>query len=248
MDLKFGKLPAKLDVRTLRFETYLRKPQVPDIPITFNVDWRFIQIIESRMFLNDTFGCCVISGRANQTLRLECRETDIVPDITDEAIKAEYFKESGGADSGLYMLDSLKCWRKGWKICENSQVYTIHAFAEVDRFNQELLCAGIFLLNGLQIGFSVPQSAMDQFYSDQVWDVVQYDGGIKGGHCVYPFAYNEQGPVVWTWAKEQQTTWAFVRKYWDEVYAVVDSRNPWLGNRSPLDIEQMDRDLALIAV
>ena len=38
------------------------------------------------MFANDTYGCCVISGRAHQSLRFEDIEQSKVIDITDKDI------------------------------------------------------------------------------------------------------------------------------------------------------------------
>jgi hypothetical protein len=90
------------------------------------------------MFGNDVHGDCVIAGRAHQTLRFEDIEQGSVLMITDKEVLKEYFKETGGPDTGLVVLDSLNEWRhKGWKVGKHN--YKIQAFAEVDfRKNDEV--------------------------------------------------------------------------------------------------------------
>jgi len=82
-------------------------------------------------FANDTYGDCVIAGRAHQTLRFESLEQGKRLTITDREVLEEYFKETGGEDTGLVVLDSLKLWRRrGWKAA--GARYRIKAFAEID--------------------------------------------------------------------------------------------------------------------
>ena len=52
------------------------------------------------------------SGRAHQSLRFENLEQKSVITITDKDVTKEYFKETGGPDTGLYVLDSLNLWRQ----------------------------------------------------------------------------------------------------------------------------------------
>jgi hypothetical protein len=59
------------------------------------------------MFANDQYGDCVMAGRAHQTLRFELAEQKKVIAISDEDVTREYFQETGVADSGLVVLDSL---------------------------------------------------------------------------------------------------------------------------------------------
>ena len=57
------------------------------------------------MFANDTYGCCVISGRAHQTLRFELIEQKAKIQITDKEVIAEYLKETGGVDASLVVVE-----------------------------------------------------------------------------------------------------------------------------------------------
>ncbi len=240
-EIKLGKLPALYDSRTIKLASILR--YLPPYPPTFDCDSVYPNLVDNNIYRNDVLGCCVISGRAHQTLRFESYEQNALVPITDEDVETEYFIESGGVDSGLYMLDSLNAWRKGWKAA--GQTYSIYAFASVNWKKHSEVMACIYLLNGIYIGFSVPQSAIDQFKAGQPWEVVTHDGGNLGGHCVYVMGYNTTGPFCITWGKRQQMTWGFWDKYVDEVFGIVDNTDPWVEN-NPLNINLLHRYLVEI--
>ena len=125
---KLGKAAAKRDRRNLKFATLLRA--APTLPSAYDFDTGHPGI-PTPMFANDAKGDCVIAGRGHQTLRFEDIEQGSVLMITDQEILKEYFKETGGPDTGLVVLDSLNLWRhKGWKV--GTHTYRILAFSEVD--------------------------------------------------------------------------------------------------------------------
>jgi hypothetical protein len=41
-------------------------------------------------------------------------------------------------------------------------------------------------------------------------------------------------------------TWNFFKKYCDEIYGVIDAKDKWLGDKSPLDILKLEAYLAEI--
>src|SRR5437773_752317 len=126
---KLGKAPAKKDKRNLQFATLLRAT-APTLPSSYDFDTTHGGI-PTPMFGNDVYGDCVIAGRGHQTLRFEDIEQGSVLMITDKYVLKEYFKETGGPDSGLVVLDSLNKWhQKGWKVGKHT--YKIQAFAQVD--------------------------------------------------------------------------------------------------------------------
>jgi hypothetical protein len=85
---------------------------------------------------------------------------------------------------------------------------------------------------------------MDQFNAGQPWTVVANDGGIVGGHCVYVKAFNGTGPICKTWGADQQMTWEFWDKYFDEAYAVIDAVDSWMNPASdPLNISVLSQEL-----
>ena len=131
---KLGKAAAEVDVRNLRFAAVL-KAGLPALPPSYDFDVTHPGI-PTPMFANDTYGDCVIAGRAHQTLRFEDIEQGALITITDKDVTREYLKETGGPDIGLVVLESLKLWRKrGWKAAR--ETYKIKAFAQIDFRNHE---------------------------------------------------------------------------------------------------------------
>ena len=235
--LRLGKLPARYDLRTLRLRHFISS--LPPIPASFDVDSQYPGFSDSFMFLNDTFGDCVIAGRAHQTLRFEDYEQKAVITISDSDVSTEYFKETGGQDTGLDLITSLNCWRKGWIAA--GQTYDIFAYAEVDPKNQDEIKATIYLLNGVYCGVLLPISAQSQTGVGKVWDVDSTPNGAVGswgGHCIYLVAYNDIGPVCVTWGFRQQMTWAFLYKYSDQCFGVIDDKDKWIANDT-LDVNAL---------
>ena len=221
---KLGKAPAKRDARNLKFAAILRAP--PAVPAEYDFDTTHPGI-PMPMFANDVLGDCVIAGRAHQTLRFELIEQGKIITITDKAVKKEYFKETGGPDSGLIVLDSLKEWRSGgWRV--GRRVLRIEAFSEIVPRDRPGLKQAVFLDMGAGLGLQLPLSARDQIDAGKPWDAA---GGARGkpnswgGHYVYVPGYTTTGPVCVTWGRKQQMTWAFFDKYCDEAYAIIDAIN-----------------------
>jgi hypothetical protein len=237
MDLKLGKKAARVDPRTIKMASLWKR--TPPVPNRFDWDEAHSNLtIPTPMFANDELGCCVISGRAHQTLRFEALEQRTVIPITDNDVKAEYFKESGGQDSGLVILDSLKSWRsEGWKV--GDATYTIHAFASVDWRSPQSVKIAAYYLTGCYSGVMLPESAKDEFSSGKVWSDLSCEPGGWGGHMMYICGYDPEGVMFVTWGKKQRATWEWVRKYCDEMYGIVDSRDKWV-NSSLLDEEMLE--------
>jgi len=79
---------------------------------------------------------------------------------------------------------------------------------EVEYLNSEQVRQAIYAdLVGL--GMQLPKSA------PRSW----------GGHYIYVPGYTAQGPVCVTWGRKQQMTWAWLDKYYDEVYAIFDAKD-----------------------
>ena len=222
---KLGKAPAKHDPRNLKFGALLRTA-LPPLPPSYDFDVAHPGI-PTPMFANDDKGDCVIAGRAHQTLRFENIEQGSVLMIADADVLREYFAETGGPDSGLIVLDSIKLWRtKGWKV--GTRRYYCDAFAELNPTNHAQVRRAIFSDVGVGIGLSMPRSAQVQIQSGQPWEVTtgpKAKPGSWGGHYVYVSGYTPKGPVCVTWGRKQQMSWAWLDKYCDEAYAIFDARN-----------------------
>lgn len=238
MNLRLGKLPAKLDKRTILLENILRLRVLPPTPEAYDID-RMWGVYDNKMFANDSLGCCVISSRAHQTLRFEKFEQSKLIDIKDDEVIQEYFRESGGLDTGLYMLDSLKHWRNdGWEI--GNDIYSIYAFASVDYCDIEAVKQCIHLLGGVNLGMILFQNDMEQFEAGKDWALTPTPGKLLGGHAIYLCAYDKDSVTCMTWGKRQRMSWDFLIGRSDEAYGIVDNRDDWLGNDSPVDINKLD--------
>ncbi len=99
--VRFGKQKVRRDERNLMFATLLKAPPVLPTEYDFDVVHHGIP---TPMFGNDQYGDCVMAARAHQTLRFELLEQKKVLSIIDKEVLAEYFKETGGADSGAAAL------------------------------------------------------------------------------------------------------------------------------------------------
>jgi hypothetical protein len=242
---QFGKAPAIHDGRTLEFAAVcLEKDSLPE-EYDFDEAYaaRFFPGYKRKGIPTPKFGNiksknCVIAGRAHQTLRFELREQKRLIKIRTKDVLDEYHKEireffpdqdllnrTGGDDRPIRLLDSLKLWRKaGWKVA--GRTCRIDAFTRINKRDRERIKRAIHMKIGVGLGFMLPDSARTQFDAREPWDVVREAGerSKKGdGHYVYVSGYTKRGPVCVTWGRKQQISWAFVNKYCDEGYAIIDT-------------------------
>jgi len=243
--LKFGKKPVKRDKRNLKLSAVLKAPVA--LPDEYDFDVKN-NGIPTPMFANDDYGDCVMAGRAHQTLRFEKAEQGVLITITDKDVLREYLKETGGEDTGLVVLDSLKLWRKpGWRAAKER--FKIKAFAQVDQTKRQEIKRAVFMDIGVGLGFTLPNSAITQFHSGKPWDVVTGPSSRRNpnnGHYVYVPGYTKIGPVCVTWGRKQQMSWAFLNKYCDEAYAIIDAVDTAKKKRN-LDVKKIDEFLAKVA-
>jgi hypothetical protein len=253
MELRLGKLPTRKDERTIPLKSILTI--LPPLPPHFDVDEQYSFPIDNPMYQNDKVGDCVMVARGHMTRRFEAFEQKKLIYMTDKDILNEYYKETGGGDNGLIMLDSLNEWRQnGWKIGARKLAcltfggtkYDIYAFAQVHPTDRNEVKASIAFLNGAFIGLQLPMSAQDQWNNNQPWSLVSGNNGQPGtwgGHCVYGVEYDDNdGLYCLTWAKKQLMTWPFFEACCDEAYCIVDNKDNFMPN-SPVDPDKLNRIL-----
>ncbi len=238
MQYLLGKAPPKKDERTLTLRAVMPVDKLA-IPDSYDNDAG--KNIPTPMFANDVYGDCVIAGRAHMTLRFESAEQGRVIAVHDGDVIREYDRESGGIDSGLVMLDSLKAWRRGWTAAGEN--YDIHAFAALNPRDASEVKAAISSLSGAYVGVALPLSAQEEVQNRQPWTQISDNPGSWGGHCIYIPAYDQDGLTCITWGQRQRMTWEFFAAYCDEAFAICDDRDKWLIN-SPVDVAKLDRLLA----
>lgn len=215
-----GKQPAVFDERTLRLENYLNIPKLPPLPDTSDY---FAKVSKFPMDANDRLGDCVVAGAAHmiQAWSANAGREAIIPEKT---IVDTYFNLTGGADTGLNMLEFLNFWRK-----TGIAGHKIGAFAAIDPKNITSVRYANYLFGGVYFGFMLPRSAQDQ----KIWDVpsggARGDGALNswGGHCVNGGVATPRMVKVGTWGAEQWATVNFVGTYCDEAFAIISLE--WFG-------------------
>jgi hypothetical protein len=245
-------------------KTLLLAPFIADVsyPKEFNFDHNRASF-SNNVWGNDAWGDCVKAGQTNHLLRLERVETRQTPKITDDDVVAEYKAESqrefGHApqspgdlyDDGLVVLYNLKNWRRvGWKLA-NGHTYTIDAFGLLRTGDVEQAKQASYLLHGTQHGLSLPRTAMDQV-KDRVWDdtgstLPDAEPGSWGGHLVYSKRYDEKGIYVKTWGMEILMTPAFIKRYCDEQWAVIDNLDTWRPTQA-IDVSALEAKMRSLGI
>ena len=194
MELKLGlNLPAIQDERDIKLKSILIPAKLPPLPESFCVDVDVGGVEANRMFGNDRYGNCVIASQAHFILRLEKFEQGKQIEITDKEVIDEYFRQSRGRDTGLYMHSAVKEWRKHGLIA-GGKPYTIHAFVKADITDLTELKYCIYLLRGFSAGVLIFQRDMEQFRAGMPWTLTGTNGRFLGGHAVYVNAYDSAPP------------------------------------------------------
>lgn len=181
---------------------------------------------------NTQYGDCVIACRANHAQRLEFTERGFHVNIHEQDAIDEYKKLTGcvspgdANDTGLVIQDALNEWRKnGWHVHYSHKPETIDAFGQIPATNMR---PAIWQLGALHLGISLPLSAQAQT-GNGYWDAIpdpgdgSTDPGSWGGHCVLCLGYDPNNFYVKTWGMVVRVTNAFMAKYCDEAWGVVDS-------------------------
>lgn len=218
-----GKLAAQTDPQTMKAATLFEGISI-ELPAEYDIDVDDAPQIVSNgnpMFANNRLGCCVISGRAHQTLRFELLETGKIIKLTDADVERQYFRETGGPhrDNGLVLLHSLKSWRdEGWIV--GGRRYRISDYASINRANRQEIKKAILMNFGIGIGVLLPDNAVSEFQRGRAW--TDTSRPKSGGHYVYVTGYSSEGLTCVTWGAKQQMSWKFFDKYCDEAYAIVD--------------------------
>jgi hypothetical protein len=234
--MKLGKQEYKEDSRTVKMAKFI--DMTLKAPLKFDFD-KGRKPFPARVWGNDAYGDCVFAAQMNELLRVERIETRKTLPAQDQDVIHMYQTLTGCRapsdenDNGYVMLDAFDNWRKnGWTLAgAESKHYTIDAYGELQVSDPHQLRLGCFLLHGVQFGFRLPRTAQQQT-GQGYWDVVENAGsagnpGSWGGHAVYGKKYDKDNFYVYTWGREIRVTNAFVEKYGDEAWCVVDSFDRW---------------------
>ena len=220
----FGKLPKKDDDRNLKFATYSKELAPP--PESFdNLSTIYTKLGISdpkKLFPmdgNDVYGDCVMAGIAHMITGWNgLIGKKKIPSTT--AVVRQYKKQTGGVDTGLSELDTLKYWNKHSFFCEK-----ILAFVESDPKNHVHTMQSIERFKGIYVGMNVQQNAIADFDAGRMWT----PGKLTGhGHCVVIVGYDKDTVTILTWGGLIKATWSWVDCCVDESYPIlpVESKSP----------------------
>jgi hypothetical protein len=241
---QLGKLPARVDTRTLRLANYVDRAVLPAPPPELDLG---AAVADWPMYANDRIGDCTTAAAGHMIEAwceaaaghaVEIAEADVLSAFDGVKIVDPMTGEAGAVE-----LDVLRLWRR-----HGIGGHQIGAFADVAPADRDLVRTGTWLFGGLYIGLQLPLRARDQL----VWDWTgSLDGpdapGSWGGHAVNVVAYDGAGLTVVTWGALQRMTWAFWGRYVDEAWAII-SPDFLEGGRSPagFDLAELQHDLALV--
>lgn len=95
--------------------------------------------------------------------------------------------------------------------------HTLLGTVSPDPKNLDHVKKAITYFRAVYMGCLIPNSIDGQ----QVWDVVNPDGGIEGGHCMVSASYTPDRIDFITWGMNQPATWAWWLDYVDECHVLV---------------------------
>jgi hypothetical protein len=252
-DLKLGKREATTDARDLLLSNYLDAAvALPEPPKVFGFgriysDWG--------MLGNNQYGDCVFAGSDHETMLWNKVRHGHDVEMSADAALADYSDVTGfnpndpNTDQGTYVRDALK-YRKATGVRDAlGNRHKIAAYVALSPKDWHQLLTASYIFGAVGMGFEFPNSAMDQFYADEPWDVVP-GATIEGGHYVPVVGTTNsvvQGTCI-TWAKRQVFTRAFYETYNDEAWAMLSEeqiRSDGTGLHG-LNLEQLKADLAAL--
>ena len=180
MPFRLGKLPPRLDTRTLQLADYLRSPRATSSgqgtalpakralpPAPCSLDWTS-KIPSWPMFSNDTLGDCTAAAAAHMIQCWTANAGDAFTPADAQVIAAysatgHYVLGNPATDQGAVELDVLSFWRQ-----QGIAGHKIDAYVAFSPQNFEHTRQAINIFGGIYVGLTLPLSAQNQ----DVWDVV----------------------------------------------------------------------------
>jgi len=243
-----GKLPPKIDARTLMFSKYL-KPEIPPAPAS--VDY-YKAVQTWPMMGNDTLGDCTCAAAGHMIQEWTAASTGAGRVIPDKDIVAFYrFFSPAPQDNGADMLTVLKTWRKRGIVQDK-----IQAFVKLAPRNNQEVMQSVDLFGSCYIGVALPDSVVPE-NADLVsipW-IVPASGPVgnaapnpNNGHCIPAVGYDQNNLYVVTWGTLKTMSWDFYSAYSDEAYGVLSTDFIEKTGKAPngFDLAALQNDLNAI--
>lgn len=253
IDLKRGKKPATSSLKDLHLRDFVAADELPTSYPHPNFG-NGLRFANWGMLGNDEVGDCVPACRAH----LVRMDTSIgaVPTarFTTASVIGEYEVVGGynpkdaSTDQGTDPRAMCSYMRKTGLLDADGKRHKIGAYLALDPGNPIEALQATWIFGGFALGFECTQSAMDQFDGHEVWDYVG-DTDIIGGHEVAgvgTFNWKERLTVV-SWARRQEMTFSFLKRYNDESWVwvseeILSAGGKWRG----LNVDALNERLSLL--
>ncbi len=209
-------------------------------------DWRTKAMPSLRhMYLNDTYGDCVIASAYHQVGLWTGNDTPNAVVGTDAEVLATYrIWNPGSQDNGCVITQVLD-YQKSHGIVLGGVIHKIDDYVSVDWTNKLLMQVAIEEFGTVKLGINLPQ-AWEQAPDGGTWDVTNTP--IIGGHDVSAIDYDNNGVWISTWGGTRQISWrAMASRTWVEE-ADLPLSPDWYGSDSlapnGVNVVQLKADLA----
>jgi hypothetical protein len=175
---------------------------------------------DNQMLANDQLGNCVMAERGH-AINSWAGVSGNPAKVTRQEVVANYFRLTGGADTGLVIIDALNDWKSrafaGTKIA---------GFVSINPTDIEAIKLAIWMFGGVCCGVNLPNAWQGQSTwagppGGRLPRVGPWAAGSWGGHCIRAFDFNNDQFYVRSWASKIEVPWAAL-PYFSEFYAVLD--------------------------
>lgn len=225
------------------------------------VDWTLKAMASIiRVYLNDTYGDCVIASKYHVEGVASANDTGTATLATDAEVLNSYHTICGPGDNGCVITDVLDYWQK------NGLIFTgvnkkIDGYVAIDWTNKDEVKVALALFPGITLGINLPSNWT---CTNCVWGA---GGGNVGGHDVPALAFRDggtgpqlkdangkdfaqDGVIIATWGGLVLIPWAqFLSKSAiEEAYVALPQDWYQAGNLAPngVDVATLKSDLQML--
>jgi hypothetical protein len=182
-----------------------------------------------RIYANDKYGCCVISGKAHAVGVWSGNDGPTTIVGADSEIVSEYKRICGPGDNGCVITNVLDAMRSGGLLLGGSK-RKIDGYVAIEPTSADQVKVALIVFGGFTIGFNVPSAWVGQAaYDGGVWDTPR-SYSFVGGHDMRAVGYNDKGVQFATWGFIVTVTWRAMSdsRIMDEAYAELSP--DWYGS------------------
>ena len=248
--VKLGAIVRPAPMRVPRLSSYVSGLRSVQLPASVN-SWSKSMRALARMYLNDRYGCCVISGKYHQLGAWSGSDGAASPiEATDAEVQQMYnLLKAGPGDSGCVIADVLDYFQK-FGLPTGGTDNKIDGYVSVNNLDKDLVKLALYLFGSLTIGINLPSAWANNAIPGGTWDVTS--SASVGGHDVCCVGYNDVGVQISTWGivPPITITWAAFTssRYIDECYAQLAPA--WYGSDKlapcGVQVDRLKSDLELI--